>query len=89
MERSKDCLLALTVEAIRSEGGAVRLHVQRTDRPVDYGHLSPAELHYLIEALLAPAEPSVPSPASTAPTPLRPPGRELSQQPRNQPERHS
>lgn len=89
MEHSEDCLLALTVEAVRSEGGTVRLHVQRMDRPVDYGYLSPAELYYLIEALLAPADTPGPPQTSSGPTPLRPPGHELSHPPRNLPGRHS
>lgn len=89
MEHSEDCLLALTIEAIRPDGGAARLHVQRMDRPVDYGYLSPAEFHYLLEALLTPAESSVATPTSTAPTSLRPPDPELFPQPRDLPERRS
>lgn len=52
MDDEADFLLALTVAAFRYEGD-VRLHVRRTDVPADYGLMSPAELGYLLEALLS------------------------------------
>lgn len=57
MGDAADFLLALTVAAYRCEGEPARLHVRRTDVPVDYGFLSPAELGYLLEALLSSTDP--------------------------------
>lgn len=57
MDDDVEFLLALTVTAFRTGGGKVRFHVQRTDAPTDYGLMSPAELGYLIQGLLASTDP--------------------------------
>lgn len=86
MDRSANCVLSLTVEAVSLEDGRTRLHVQRTDHPVDYGYLSPAELHYLIEALLPPGASVTSIATGPGPVPPRSPGHEVSFY-RNQSER--
>lgn len=52
MDDAADVLLSLAITAFRSERDPVRVHVQRTDRVIDYRCLSLAELSYLLEALL-------------------------------------
>lgn len=63
MDDTSEVLLSLTVTAYRSDRAPARLFVRRTDRPVEYGFLSPAELGYLLEALLLAAHfPEPPAP---------------------------